>query len=137
MSTETHATDAHAAHDSYKPYAVILGILLVLTVITVAVAGIDLGSGNVVVALSIATIKATLVALFFMHLRHDKAVNAIIAVAGFLFLGLFLMFCLTDINSREDLRPGTEKSAPLKPASGAPAPGGEAGPPAAAAPHVQ
>ena len=35
------------------------------------------------IALTIATIKATLVALFFMHLRHDKPVNALIAVAGF------------------------------------------------------
>ncbi len=38
-------------------------------------------------ALAIATVKAALVALFFMHLRWDKPVNAIIAVAGFLFLG--------------------------------------------------
>ena len=44
------------------------------------------------IALFIATIKAILVALFFMHLLYDKPVNAIIAVAGFLFLGIFLMF---------------------------------------------
>ena len=94
-----------------------------LTVITVFAAGIDLGSGNVVVALGIATVKATLVALFFMHLRHDRAVNAIIAVSGFLFLGLFLLFTLLDVDAREDLQPGTLKSVPVKPpTSGAPAP---------------
>ena len=70
--------------------------LLILTALTVGAAYIDLGSGNVVVALIIATIKASLVALFFMHLRWEKPVNGIIAMAGFLFLGIFLMFDLMD-----------------------------------------
>src|SRR5580698_10376385 len=55
---------------------------------------------KVVVALLIATIKASLVALFFMHLRWEKPVNSIIAVAGFLFLGIFLMFDLIDADTR-------------------------------------
>ena len=66
---------------------------------------INFGAMNVVVALTIATIKATLVALFFMHLLHDKPVNALIASAGFLFLGLFLMFTLLDFDTREKPEP--------------------------------
>jgi cytochrome c oxidase subunit 4 len=49
--------------------------------------------------------KAILVALFFMHLRWDKSVNAIIAVSGFLFLGIFLMFDLIDLGNRRDPSP--------------------------------
>jgi len=81
--------------------------LLVLTAITVGASYIHFGSGaaNVVVALTIATIKATLVALFFMHLLHDKPVNGLIAAAGFVFLGLFLMFTLLDFDTRENPTP--------------------------------
>jgi cytochrome c oxidase subunit 4 len=88
---------------------VTLAALLVLTIITVYVAGFDFGSVNVVVALAIATVKASLVALVFMHLRNDKPMNAVIAVSGFLFLGLLLLFCLADIESRTDPVPGTLK----------------------------
>lgn len=122
----SHQTQAHET-ESYRPYAIVLGALLVLTVITVIAAGFDFGSANVVIALGIATIKATLVALFFMHLAHDKPINAVIAVSGFLFLGIMLTFCLIDIDTREDLKPSTLKSAPVKPAAAAPvaAPGAE------------
>ena len=71
----------------------------------VAAAYVNLGAGNVVVALVIATIKASLVVLFFMHLRWDKPVNGIIAMAGFLFLGIFLMFDLLDYDSRNNFMP--------------------------------
>ncbi len=101
--TEVHSADAHAEdhqHGGPKIYAATLVALVILTAITVGAAYIDLGSGNVVVALVIATIKATLVALFFMHLRWEKPVNSIIAVAGFLFLGIFLMFDLIDMDTR-------------------------------------
>jgi len=128
--TQAHAVDAHAhGHPSWKPYAVVLAALLVLTIVTVIAAGINFGSNtvNVVIALGIATIKATLVALYFMHLRYDKPINAVIASAGFLFLGLFLMFCMTDLDYRDDLKPSTLKEAPAKPPA--------AVPPPATAPH--
>ena len=86
-------------------YAKTLISLLVLTAITVGASYINFGAFNVVVALTIATIKAILVALFFMHLLHDKPVNGLIAAAGFLFLGLFLMFTLLDFDSRENPQP--------------------------------
>ena len=80
-------------------------VLLILTAITVGASYINFGSGNVVIALSIATIKAIIVALIFMHLLHDKPVNAVIAVAGFVFLGIFLMFDFLDVDSRTNPQP--------------------------------
>jgi len=100
MSEHTLNPKAEAA-----TYAKTLISLLILTAITVGASYINFGAMNVVVALTIATIKATLVALFFMHLLHDKPVNALIACAGFLFLGLFLMFTLLDFDSRENPQP--------------------------------
>ncbi len=100
MSEHTQNPKAEAA-----VYAKTLVALLILTATTVAVSYVDFGAANVVVALAIATIKGTLVALFFMHLLHDKPVNGLIAAAGFLFLGLFLMFTLLDFDSRENPQP--------------------------------
>ena len=107
MSTPTEVTHAHAEEHPHGTgmYLRVLIALLILTVLTVVAASIDFGSGNVVIALTIATIKAALVALFFMHLKDDKPVNAIIAMAGFLFLGIFLMFCLLDTESRVNFLP--------------------------------
>ena len=97
--------------------------LFILTGITVGASYIHFGSGaaNVVVALTIATIKATLVALFFMHLLHDKPVNGLIAAAGFVFLGLFLMFTLLDFDTRENPLPRNLPGVVTPPAA-APAP---------------
>jgi cytochrome c oxidase subunit IV len=86
-------------------YVKTLLALLILTVITVAASYVDFGSGNVVIALFIASLKAVLVALFFMHLRYDKPVIGLIASTGFFFLGIFLMFCFIDFDSRNNLRP--------------------------------
>jgi cytochrome c oxidase subunit 4 len=104
MSTSelTH-TDDHAHGTGVYHRTLIL--LLILTAITVGASYIQFGALNVVIALFIATIKAILVALFFMHLLTDKKVNAIIAGAGFMFLGIFLMFCLIDAQSRDGLQP--------------------------------
>ena len=99
------------AHDNpqteTKKYVKVLITLLILTVITVTAAGINFGAGsvNIVIALTIATIKASLVALFFMHLLHDSKVNALILVAGFVFLGLFLAFSSIDVTSRVVIEP--------------------------------
>ena len=112
MSEHTHNPKAEAA-----VYAKTLVTLLILTAITVGASYINFGAMNVVVALTIATIKATLVALFFMHLLHDKPVNGMIAAAGFLFLGLFLMFTLLDFDTRENPQPFN-----LHPQVAAPAP---------------
>lgn len=111
MSTETHdhANDHGHGHDDGAVHAHIsdtkfmVGIfvgLLVLTVITVAVSRVDLGPANSFVAIFVATVKASLVATFFMHLRHDKPFNSVIFVSAFVFLGVFLVYTLNDIDTR-------------------------------------
>lgn len=125
----THSDHTHDPSKEARAHLVTLVTLLILTIITVGASYIQFGSpaANVVIALTIATVKATIVGLFFMHLLHDKAVNAIIAVAGYLFLGIFLLFCFIDIGSRGDLQPTN-----LRPPPAVTAPAGEGG--AAAAP---
>jgi cytochrome c oxidase subunit 4 len=112
MSSIPH-TDSHAHDDANAPkkYAIVLGVLLLLTFITVAASKVQFGSGmiNVVIALTIATIKASLVALFFMHLLHDKAMNGIIIVSSFIFLGIFLISCYTDQETRDPILPSNLK----------------------------
>jgi cytochrome c oxidase subunit 4 len=104
VSPVDHHEDEHAA-GAGKVYLRTLIALFCLTGLTVGAAYIDFGAGNVVIALTIATVKALIVAMIFMHLRYEKPVNAVIAGAGFMFLGLFLMFCLIDFDSREPLQP--------------------------------
>ncbi|MCP3902748.1 MAG: caa(3)-type oxidase subunit IV [Planctomycetes bacterium] len=85
--------------------------LLVLTWITVFVAGIDLGEANIYVALGIAVLKATLVALFFMHLRWDRPFNAIVFVSAVGFVALFLALAMTDsAEYQADIHPGDAKA---------------------------
>ena len=121
MSTHTE----HAINPKVETakYLATLVVLLILTAITVGASYINFGSGNIVIALSIATVKAIIVALIFMHLLHDKPVNAVIAVAGFLFLGIFLMFDFIDVTTRTNPQP-TNLHAPAAapaPATTAPA----------------
>jgi cytochrome c oxidase subunit 4 len=86
-------------------YAAVLAALLVLTGITVSVSYIDFGAPvvNVVAALGIASLKASLVALYFMHLRYDKPLNSVIFVAGLFFLGLLLMLTFIDMDTRDNV----------------------------------
>ena len=115
------STHAHDSSKETRAHLVTLITLLILTAITVGASYVQFGSSaaNVVIALTIATIKAIVVALFFMHLLHDKPVNALAAVAGFLFLGILLLFTLLDIGSRDGLEP--QNLRPPAPAAAAPA----------------
>jgi cytochrome c oxidase subunit 4 len=122
MSAHEHTHDEHdhehGGHGSLQMYAGVLGALLVLTVITVGASYFDFGSANLVIAIFIATIKASLVALFFMHLKDDKPVNGMILVSCFMFLGLLLTFCMLDIDNRSLETPtGKAKFAPQGPPS--------------------
>ena len=74
-----------------------------LTIATVAQASMDLGNVELIASLVIATIKATLVILFFMHMIHDKPLNAIIFLSSFIFVALFLGFTLMDADAYRDI----------------------------------
>ncbi len=105
--------DTHAEHhvSPTSLYWTVWGGLMFFTVITVLAyyiplwLKIDLGAGNVIIAMAIATTKATLVVLFFMGLKYDKRFLSIAFLSSLIFLGLFLAFTLLDINTREDQLP--------------------------------
>ena len=77
-------------------YVTIFVALMVLTGLTVAVTYVDLGRFNLVVALAIAVFKASLVVLYFMHMRYDKPFNAIVFIAALGFVALFVFLSLMD-----------------------------------------
>jgi cytochrome c oxidase subunit IV len=74
----------------------VFAALVALTAITVAVSYFNFGPLNLMVALGVATIKAALVAIWFMHLRYDGGLNAFIFLVGVVFLGLFLAITMLD-----------------------------------------
>lgn len=90
----------HAGGGHYiTPMPVLLGVfgaLIVLSIVTVAAASIDFGEFNLFVAMGIASVKATLVALFFMHLAHDRGFNTLAFFASFLFVTLFVGITMMD-----------------------------------------
>ena len=81
-------------------YYGIFGALMVLTAVTVGVAFINLGPFNFPVAISIAIIKASLVILFFMHVKYSSRLTKLIVATGLFFLGILFTLTLTDYLSR-------------------------------------
>ncbi|MBC7693275.1 MAG: c-type cytochrome [Methylotenera sp.] len=86
-----------------KTALMIGGTLLFLTFVTVWVAGIDFGAWNFPIAMLVATVKASLVALFFMNLYYDSKENGVIFITSILFLAIFLTFTATDLFFRGDV----------------------------------
>jgi cytochrome c oxidase subunit 4 len=70
--------------------------LLILTGVTVAVADVDLGRANLWVAIGLAVLKASLVALYFMHLKYDQPFHAVILIGALLFVMLFIGIAMLD-----------------------------------------
>ncbi len=98
-TNETHAAAAAHHGPSLGLLALVLLTLLALTYLTVAVsqyAWLDFGRLNVWIALLIATVKASLVALIFMHLRYDKPFNAVVLITALFFVALFISIALQD-----------------------------------------
>ncbi len=98
-ATSRNSAPPHPAVGHVVPLPVLAAVwagLMVLTVATVAVTRLDLGWFNVWLALLIATAKAALVALYFMHLRYDSPFNAIVLVAALLFVTIFISIALMD-----------------------------------------
>jgi cytochrome c oxidase subunit 4 len=81
-------------------YYTIFGALMVLTAITVAVAFVNLGAFNFPVALGIAITKATLVILFFMHVKYSSQMTKMFLGMAFFFLAILFGLTLTDYLSR-------------------------------------
>jgi len=83
-----------------KIYFAIFAALMVLTALTVWVAFFDLGALNTVVALTVAVTKATLVVLFFMHVKYSSRLTWLVVASGFVFLAIMIAFTMSDVVSR-------------------------------------
>jgi cytochrome c oxidase subunit 4 len=84
-------------------YLIVGFLLLSLTAATIAISFIDLGSWNVVIALIIASVKATLVLLFFMHLYYDSKLYLLIFLLSVIFLTIFITFTMFDTLRRGEV----------------------------------
>lgn len=101
-----HAGHSHAHGFSHPmPVWQLLAVffaLVALTIVTVYQSTLDLGNYELILSLFIATIKASLVILFFMHMIHDKPLNAIIFLSSFIFVALFIGATLMDSSAYRD-----------------------------------
>lgn len=91
----------HKEHiQSYRELAFILGALIVLTAVTVTVSRINLGPLKIAAALSIASVKASLVLLFFMQIKEAGRVVAISFIVTLIILAIFIGFIFFDVAYR-------------------------------------
>lgn len=107
MSSQ-HAAHGDGHHHHVTPLPVYFGVfgaLLVLTGVTVWIAQFDFGAATTLIAMLVATVKASLVALIFMHLLYDERLNGLAFVFGLLFVALFFIFTLTDVYTRSYVDP--------------------------------
>lgn len=81
---------------SIRLLVVVLIALMVGTWLTVTATYVDLGALNIWIGLAIATAKAVLVGLYYMHLRWDKPFNAFVFLLAFAFLGIFIGIAMMD-----------------------------------------
>ena len=84
-----------------KLYILVFAALIALTALTTGVAFIDLGKWNTVAALAIAVCKATVVALFFMHLRWSSGLMRIVLLAAFVWFAILVTLTLADEFTRQ------------------------------------
>jgi len=85
---------------SPKIYLLVFGALMVGTAATVAAARVNLGELNIVVALTIAVVKAALVVLYFMHLRYSHRLNWVFGAAAIFWLVLLVGLTMADVIAR-------------------------------------
>ena len=90
---------------SVRLYIAIFLTLMVLTAVTIAVAYVNLGQFNKVVALGIASFKATLVVLYFMHVKYASRLTKLIIVTGLFFLAILFSETMIDYASRTWVNP--------------------------------
>ena len=141
MATTTHTPRAgyhpegtpdlpeeHSAtqHVSLATYLVVFAALMVLLVVTVAVAFyVHAGDLNLIIALVIATIKAALVVLYFMHVKYASRLTKIFVTAALLWLAILFALTFADYVTRH-WQPNSRGWVDKEAARPAPAPMGAA-----------
>lgn len=92
--------------ESLKNYFIIFVVLMVLLFVTILAAHFDLDNLfpglNLLVAMAISIVKALLVVMFFMHLRHSSKLTWIFAFSAFLWLAIMLTLTSTDYSTRNE-----------------------------------
>jgi cytochrome c oxidase subunit 4 len=83
-----------------KAYFAVFAALMVLTATTTAISFLDLGPWNTVVALGIAFFKATLVVLFFMHVKYSPRLTQVTIAGGLFWLAILIGITLSDFMTR-------------------------------------
>ena len=121
-ATDSHHDDHHHGLSHVAPVKVLIatgGTLLVLTIVTVLATKVDFGANiNLAIAMAIAVLKATLVVLFFMHLKYDRLFHSVVFVAALLAASLFVGFTLMDSNQYQQTNiwnPDSPPPAPIGP----------------------
>ncbi len=98
MTQEEHHEEHHIVPT--RTYLVVYAALMVLLVLTVAAGYIDLGQFNLPLAMLIATVKAVLILLIFMHLRYSQGLVWAFSLAGFLWLAILFGLTFNDYLTR-------------------------------------
>lgn len=113
-----HAAEAEHKHHvvPLRTYVMVWVGLLILTYLTVRVSYYDFGEGNLIIAMVIATMKASLVVLFFMALKYDERFNAVVFLGSLGFLSIFLILTLADTMERGKVDPLEARELQLVPA---------------------
>jgi cytochrome c oxidase subunit 4 len=92
--------EAHGHLSPKSTYYGVFGALMALTAVTIGVAFVHLGRLNFPVAIAIAITKATLVVLFFMHVKYSSRLTKMVVGMAFFFVAILLTLTLTDYLSR-------------------------------------
>ena len=119
MANKQHHDDHAHGLSHVAPVRVLLSTwiaLTILTILTVLASRIELGAnGNLALAMFIAVIKASLVCLFFMHLKYDRLFHSVLLIGGILAAALFVGFSLMDSNQYQDTIIWQQSSPPAAP----------------------
>jgi cytochrome c oxidase subunit IV len=99
---EEHYGEQHAEHHIVSPmvYLIIFGALLVCTALTIGASYLEMGAWNPVVAIAIAVFKATLVVLFFMHVKYSSKLTKLTVGAGVFTFLILVGMSMSDYISR-------------------------------------
>ncbi len=132
MASADHAAHGHddgAVHSHVSSslfYGAVFAGLLMLTLLTVGQSYVDLGKLNIVLVVLIASLKASLVVTFFMHLRWDNKFNALIFISCIFFIGVFFAYTMNDTDRRGEH--DADQNVRVLPRTGEVAPGGKIAP---------
>ncbi|WP_437201402.1 cytochrome C oxidase subunit IV family protein [Planctomicrobium sp. SH664] len=101
MHSSSSHSDAHGdPHHHLRAYYAVFAALILLVGVTIGVSMIPMGKLAAVIALAIATFKAVLIVLIFMHVKDEMPLIQVFAFGGFFWLVFLFMFVFSDYATR-------------------------------------